>query len=184
MSKRNISCLCGNKLPPAAVHDGPGVTEKSTTQVPLLWRYPGRTGHLSCKVSSRTLAGHEGTAGSMAEGEGVGDVRCKEACYRAAVAQADASSRPLATSPVPPCLGTKVALEQGISLHSCRCLAHPRGTHHQWCSPQHLQAVPLQSCCHQAPRHSHTGLRLLCGEGRVTLSYILKAIFHLQKAAK
>lgn len=58
------------------------------------------------------------------------------------------------------------------------------GTASPWGSPWHLQAVPLQSCCHQATRHSRTRLQLLRGEGRVTLSYILKATFRLQKAAK
>lgn len=126
----------------------------------------------------------------MAEGKGVGDTQHKEARSRAVVAWLDAGSRPLAMNPVLPCLGTEVALEQGTNLPPYRRLAHPGGTQviagaaSPWDSPQHLQAVPLQSHCHQAPRHSRTGLRLLRGEGRVTLSYILKATFHLQKAAK
>lgn len=70
----------------------------------------------------------KGTASSAAEGEGVGDARCKEGSHRAAVAQLDATSSPLATSPAPPCLGTEVAPRQGTDLHPCHCPAHPRGT--------------------------------------------------------
>lgn len=61
-NKRNVSCSCGNKLLPTVAHTGPGVTATSTTES----HYPGDTWagleHLSCEVSSKASAGHEGTA--------------------------------------------------------------------------------------------------------------------------